>query len=103
MSRSPIELKDLTYFVAVYESRNASRAASLLDTVQSNVSMRIAALERQLGVSLFERHYRGLVPTASGKKLYESALPLIGGLRKLERTAMRWGKRRKNRKLRSAA
>lgn len=93
MARSLIEVKDLRYFVALYDAASFSRASISLGTVQSNVSARIAALERQLGVALFERRYRRLVPTASGKKLHRSALALVDSLRALERDAMQWRRR----------
>jgi len=95
MARSLVDLKDLTYFIAAYESRGFSRAAARLDTVQSNVSARIAVLERRLGVPLFGRGYRTLVPTRHGKKLYRAAINLVSKLRALERTAASWAKRGK--------
>jgi DNA-binding transcriptional LysR family regulator len=68
-----MDVKDLRYFVAVYEERGFARAGVLLDTVQSNVSARIRRLELFLGVQLFERHRRSIVVTEKGAKLYKHA------------------------------
>ena len=72
-----MEVKDLRFFIAVYEAKGFSHACEALGTVQSNVSSRIRNLERLLGVELFERRYRGIVPTANGEKLYEHAKQLM--------------------------
>ena len=45
-----MDLRDLQYFVAVYEAQGFSRASRFLNTVQSNVSARIRLLERSLAM-----------------------------------------------------
>jgi DNA-binding transcriptional LysR family regulator len=82
-----VEVKDLRYFVAVYETLNFSRAASRLRTVQSNVSARIRMLEEQLRVALFERTPRSVVPTRRGRALYRPARRIIAAISALERNA----------------
>jgi DNA-binding transcriptional LysR family regulator len=72
-----MDIKDLRYFVAVYEEGGFARAGILLETVQSNVSARIRRLEAALGVQLFERHRRGVVATDKGEKLYRHAKRVI--------------------------
>jgi DNA-binding transcriptional LysR family regulator len=72
-----MDVKDLRYFVAVYEEGGFARAGILLETVQSNVSARIRRLEAALGVQLFERHRRGVVATDRGEKLYRHAKRVI--------------------------
>ncbi|MGE3160630.1 MAG: LysR family transcriptional regulator [Burkholderiales bacterium] len=72
-----MDIKDLRYFIAVYEEGGFARAGVLLDTVQSNVSARIRRLEIALGVQLFERHRRGIVVTDRGEKLYRHAKRVI--------------------------
>ena len=72
-----MDIKDLRYFVAVYEEGGFARAGNLLETVQSNVSARIRRLEAALGVQLFERHRRGVVATDKGEKLYRHAKRVI--------------------------
>ena len=72
-----MDIKDLRYFVAVYEEGGFARAGVLLETVQSNVSARIRRLEVALGVQLFERHRRGVQVTEKGEKLYRHAKRVI--------------------------
>ena len=88
-----MEVKDLRYFVAVYETLNFSRAASRLQTVQSNVSARIRMLEEQLRVALFERTPRAVRPTRRGRALYRPALRIIAAINALEHSARRGSKR----------
>ncbi len=68
-----MDIKDLRFFVAVYETKGFSRASAQLGTVQSNVSARIGSLEELLGVSLFDRQYRKIAPTESADRLYQHA------------------------------
>jgi DNA-binding transcriptional LysR family regulator len=79
-----MDIKDLLYCLAVHDSRSFSRAAALLRTVQSNVSMRILTLERQLGVALFERRRRGVLPTDQGKRFCRRARRIVAALSALE-------------------
>lgn len=80
-----MDLKDLRYFVAVYEAQGFSRASRLLGTVQSNVSTRIVTLERSLGGQLFVRRWRTIAPTDKGEKLYVYAKQVITALDTAER------------------
>jgi general secretion pathway protein G len=84
-----MDVKDLRYFVAVYEAEGFSRASRELGTVQSNVSARIRNLEGALGVSLFERRYRRVAPTAGADKLYRHAKKVISSLNEAERALKR--------------
>lgn len=72
-----MDIKDLQYFVAVYEANGFTRASEQLHTVQSNVSARIGDLEDFLGVELFERQYRKIVPTENADRLYQHAKGLL--------------------------
>ncbi|WP_342235422.1 LysR family transcriptional regulator [Inquilinus sp. OTU3971] len=71
--------RDLKVFEAVARTGGIGRAAAELNTVQSNVTARIRALEEELGTPLFERHSRGVVLTAAGRRL----LPYAGRVRLL--------------------
>ncbi|MDR3515883.1 MAG: LysR family transcriptional regulator [Azospirillaceae bacterium] len=70
---------DLRVFEAVARSGSMNRAAATLHTVQSNVTARIRALEAEIGVTLFERHARGVTLTAAGQRM----LPFVGRITKL--------------------
>jgi general secretion pathway protein G len=84
-----MDVKDLRYFVAVYEAEGFSRASRELGTVQSNVSARIRNLEGMLGMPLFERRYRRVAPTAGADKLYRHAKKVISSLNQVERAFRR--------------
>jgi DNA-binding transcriptional LysR family regulator len=57
-------------FVAVYRVGTVSGAATGLHLTQPAVSQHIAGLEATLGVALFDRMPRRMLPTAAGKRLY---------------------------------
>lgn len=57
-------------FVEVYRMGTVSSAAEVLHLTQPAVSQHIAALESTLGISLFQRMPRRMLPTEAGKRLY---------------------------------
>lgn len=64
-----MDVADLTFFSAVVRHGSISKAAQQLNTVQSNVTMRIKQLEERLGTPLFSRHSRGMTVTSAGQRL----------------------------------
>ena len=64
-----MELSDLLTFSAVARLGGITRAADELNTVQSNVTQRVKALEAEIGTTLFERHSRGMTLTGAGRRL----------------------------------
>ncbi|GAA4330753.1 LysR family transcriptional regulator [Streptomyces venetus] len=64
-------------FVTVCRLGSLSAAAAELNHTQSAVSRQIAGLERQLGVSLLERHARGVRPTPAGEVFRRHALATL--------------------------
>ncbi|GIF49191.1 DNA-binding transcriptional LysR family regulator [Asanoa ferruginea] len=68
-----VDIRRLAYFVAVVEHGSVSGAAAALRVAQPSLSQSIRALERELGVTLFERQHRGLTLTADGKALLDPA------------------------------
>jgi DNA-binding transcriptional LysR family regulator len=74
-----MDVADLRVFEAVSRYGSMNRAAQELHTVQSNVTARIRALEDELGVSLFQRHARGVSTTPAGQRV----LPFVGRITKL--------------------
>ena len=64
-----MDATNLRVFEAVARLGNMSRAAQELNTVQSNVTARIRALEHELGVPLFHRTNRGVALTEAGQRL----------------------------------
>jgi LysR family transcriptional regulator, cell division regulator len=69
----PVELIDLLTFSAVARNGGITRAAEELNTVQSNVTQRVKALEAEVGTALFERHSRGMTLTGAGRRLFPYA------------------------------
>ncbi|BBH70819.1 LysR family transcriptional regulator [Actinoplanes sp. OR16] len=72
-----IELRQLRYFVAVAEHLNFSRAAQHLNLAQQSLSQQIRALERGLGVRLFDRDTRGTRLTGAGKVFLPEARAVL--------------------------
>src|SRR3569832_1017224 len=68
-----MELTDLVTFSAVARNGGITRAAEELNTVQSNVTQRVKALEAEIGTALFERHSRGMTLTGAGRRLFPYA------------------------------
>ncbi|MDI2031989.1 LysR family transcriptional regulator [Saccharopolyspora sp. TS4A08] len=62
-----MELRQLTYVVAVAESGSFTRAAHRCFVVQSALSEQIARLEKELGTKLFERTSRRVRITPAGE------------------------------------
>ena len=57
---------------------NISEAAHKMNISHSSISRQISALERDLRVSLFKRHARGLTLTEQGKILFKTAHDIFG-------------------------
>jgi len=79
-----MELSDIQTFAAVARTGGITRAAEELNTVQSNVTQRVKALEAEIGTPLFERHSRGMTLTGAGKRL----LPYAQRMAALSREAV---------------
>ncbi|WP_428567007.1 MAG: LysR family transcriptional regulator [Solidesulfovibrio sp. DCME] len=81
-----MELRDVRTFVAVARHLSFHRAARDVHAAQSTVSARIASLEGELQVLLFERLGRKVVLTEAGKRLQQMAVKLLD----LEDEARAW-------------
>jgi LysR family transcriptional regulator, cell division regulator len=64
-----MDVGDLKIFQTVARCGGMKRAATELNTVQSNVTARIKALETDIGRPLFDRHSRGVSLTPAGRRL----------------------------------
>jgi len=82
-----MDVLDLKTLAAVAHSGGVTMAAQALNTVQSNVTARIRHLEAELGVTLFERHSRGMRLTRAGQRLLPYAQRVQGLLAEAEAVA----------------
>ena len=68
-----MNLQQLAYFREAVEQRSFSAAAKVLHLAQPSLSEQIRRLEGELGVPLFVRVGRGVVPTEAGRALLPHA------------------------------
>jgi DNA-binding transcriptional LysR family regulator len=73
-----IGLHHLRYFIAVAEEGHVTRAAERLRIAQPSLSAQVRYLERQVGVSLFRRHARGMELTSAGEAFLAEARLALG-------------------------
>lgn len=72
-----MDLHQLYIFTKVVENKSFSKAAEEIFLSQSTISSHISALEKNLGVKLFDRVGRESVLTPSGERLYHWAQELL--------------------------
>jgi DNA-binding transcriptional LysR family regulator len=77
-------LKPLRAFCQTARLGSVSRAAEALYVSQPAITLQLQALERDLGVKLFERVGRRLTPSREGQLLFELAKPLVEGIDTLD-------------------
>ncbi len=75
-----MNLRDLTYIVAVERYGSITRAAEACDVTQPTLSAQIGKLERELGIQIFEREGRGLRITDAGHTVLEHAKRVVGSV-----------------------
>lgn len=79
-------LQQLRGFCHAARTGSVSKAAEALNLSQPSVSLQIQALERELGVTLFERRGPRIKLTPDGRALYEIAASLVDGIDSLHHT-----------------
>jgi DNA-binding transcriptional LysR family regulator len=72
-----MDLRQLRYFLTVAEAGQLTAAAVVLGIQQPPLSQQIQALERELGMRLFERHPKGVSLTEGGHVLAREARRLL--------------------------
>ena len=79
-----LSLHQLTCFLAAYEHGSLTAAAEHLGYAQPSVSEQIRSLERTLGVELFRRVGRGVVPTGAAESLRPHAEQALTAVREAQ-------------------
>ncbi len=72
-----MEILRLRTFCKVVELNSFTKASEVLYLTQAAVSQHVQALERELGVTLFERGVRTLTLTDAGRRLYDYARRIL--------------------------
>jgi LysR family hydrogen peroxide-inducible transcriptional activator len=72
-----MNLRDLQYLVAVADLRNFSQAAEKCFVSQPTLSNQIRKLEETLGVTLFERNNKRVMPTETGDEIIVLAKKIL--------------------------
>lgn len=84
-----LSLHQLTCFLATYEHGSLTRAADELGYAQPSVSEQIRALEKSLGIQLFRRVGRGVVPTTVADTLRPHAERVLAAVDEAQQAVQR--------------
>ena len=84
-----VDIKQLRYFVTVAETLHFGHAARRLNLTQPPLNRQVAALEKDLGVRLLERHARAAVLTPAGRQFLADARVVLASLDQACRNAKR--------------
>lgn len=79
-----MNLNQLKYFYTVCICGSLSVASEHLYISQPSLSSSIKSLEKEFGVSLFKRHYKGMELTTEGKQLFEMCKDILSRTEHLE-------------------
>lgn len=82
-----VTLTQLEYLLAVDRFRHFGKAAKASFITQPTLSMQIQRLEEELGVEVFDRSKKPILPTESGKKVIEQARVAVAEFKKLQAVA----------------
>lgn len=91
LNGSSLTLRDLEYAVAVGRERNFGRAAARCGVSQAALSEQVRKLESILGLRLFERTTRKVVPTVRGEEILRQGEALLADAARLLDDARRSG------------
>lgn len=75
---NPASLRQIQAIIAVCEEGSFTRAAEREHATQSGISQHVAAVEKALGVRLFERTATSVTPTPAGLRYYRRCVDAVG-------------------------
>ena len=84
------ELRELTEILCLDEHRHFRRAAESLKISQPTLTKSLQRLEKQLGLTLFDRSRAGVSPTAIGAEIIKEARRVVAAADDLNRIARRF-------------
>lgn len=79
-----MELRNLRYFISVYNELSFNKAAQKCFVSQPSISTAIMQLEEELCKQLFIRHTKGVSPTPAGEEFYPAALNVLNEIRTMQ-------------------
>ena len=82
-----MNIRDLKYLVAVADLRHFGKAAEACFVSQPTLSGQLKKLEEELGVVLFERSARSVVPTPAGERIIAQARRVLDEVTDIEALA----------------
>lgn len=72
-----MDIRQIKYFVALYEEGSITKSAQRMHVVQPAISQQIKKLETEFGVSLFERTPQGVVANAVAHEFYARCISIL--------------------------
>jgi LysR family nitrogen assimilation transcriptional regulator len=81
-----MDLRQIQYFVALYEEKSITKSARRLHVVQPAVSMQIRRIEVEYGMPLFERTTSGVFPNELASAIYPICLDVLAKCETIRQT-----------------
>ncbi len=72
-----MDLHQIEYMIAIEQEQSISRAAEKLFITQSALNQQLLKLEKELGLALFERRNRTMIPTFAGRIYLATAHQMV--------------------------
>ena len=85
LSTHRLQLKNFRLILAIKSTGQLALAAEAMSISQPAASRMLASIEQHIGSKIFERHPKGMKPTAVGEVLARNALNLLRGVEETER------------------
>lgn len=87
-----MDLRQIQYFLCLYEEKSVTKAAKRLNIVQPALSMQISRLESEIGRELFTRTPRGMHSTPAADEMYSLFVPVVSAFAKAKAKVTQDGK-----------